>query len=596
MINLYRKDETNFRHNQFVLNECKSCDVTEEINAAYEVNLEYPFNDSKDITKELVNEAIIKIPSYDERENQLFVIRRAKPNLENNTVTCYAQAISFAKLDNNVVLDVNAVGVTRKQAMQQILSGTINNHKFVVGNKDTNITAKDISIVRLSVLSALKGEKDSILSTYGGELIPNNFTVDFVDQRGNDNGIVVSYAKNITGAELTLEDIDKITEIIPVGSNGLMLPEKSIKSDNFSIINPFTRVIEFNDIGVVEPEYEDKGNCTNSDKVVTQDQAYELLRQACRDKFNIEKVNETKFNLTLNFVELADYIDFEGNDYAEVINKRVAIGDTIKVNIKPLEIELKGRIYKLTRDAITGRLKSAEIGYKKSTIMNTINKNDKKIQETNKKIDDTKNELKEDINESNQKTSDLEVKMEKSDTDILFEVKNNKEATDTAIQLMDGKIEERVTTDTFQSYKEQTADTISQKVSKGSQFGSELIEHFNEIVATVRDGTDHSVILNSDGLAVKNGAFTIYDSSGNIIFRINTDGSVGIKDLDMMVSASSGRNYKFYNTLADMPEIYIGSGNELKIASDGRFTCKSDCFYINDGYTLEEYIKHVMGS
>lgn len=569
MINLYRKNEVNFKHNQFVLNECKTCDITEEINSTYEITLEYPLNDSKDIAKEFVNEAFVKVPSYDDREPQLFVIRRAKPNIENNIVNCYAQAISFAKLDNNVVLDVNVVGKTRKQATQQLLSGTINQHRFIVGNNDTNATTKDIRVLRYSALTALKGDKNSILTTYGGELIPNNFTIDFVDQRGKDNGITVSYAKNITGAELTLEDIEKITEIIPVGSNDLMLPEKSVKAYNFDSNNPFTKVIEFNDIAVVDAEYDENGNCTNSDKVCTQEQAYELLRQACRDKFNIEKVNEVKFNLTLNFIELADCIDFEGNDYSEIQSKRVAIGDTIKVNIKPLNVNLKGRIYKITRDAITGRLKSAEIGYKKSNIISTINQAKQNIAATNKKVDITKKELKEDINK---KTSDLETKMEKSDSDILLEVRNNKRDTDTkievadanillevrnnksntdtAIQLLDGEIDQRVTigefgtyrtqtaaeisekvtNSVFSSYRSETANKIDQKVSRGNDFYTQIEESSDAIIETIHGATENKMILNSNGLRVVRGGFVFEDNNGDEILKAYASGGIQIGD------------------------------------------------------------------
>lgn len=564
MINLYRKNEINFKHNKFVLTECKFCDITEEINSIYELNLEYISNDSKDISKELINETFIKVPSYDDREPQLFVIRRAKPNLENGVVTCYAQAIGIAKLDNNVVLDTNIENKTRKQAVQQILSNTINPHKFIVGNKDTNLSTNNIRIVRYSALDAIKGDKDNtVLNRYGGELVLDNYTLDFVDQRGNDNGITVSYAKNITGAELTLEDIDKITEIIPVGADGLLIPEKSVKASNFDINNPFTRIIEFSDIGVVEAEYDENNSCTNTNEVCTQEQAYEKLRQACLNKYNVDHVNEVSFNLTLNFIELSDCINFEGNDYSEIQNKRVAIGDTIKVNINPLNIDLKGRIYKLTRDAITGRLKSAEIGYKKANIATTINKANKEIDNTKKKVDDTKAELKDNIKEANEKTSNLKVVMEKKDSEIELSVANEAKNRATAIEVMDGKIEERVTQDEFGTYKTQTATEISQKVSSGSAFSSEMKQNVSAFQFLFKGASGGKTEIDSGGVTVYQGGVQIKDNSGNTIMHIDSDGTIVCDTIgvDNLVLHDIEKGGSFYNSVANMEELYFRKAN-----------------------------------
>lgn len=512
MINLYKKDETNFKHNAYVLNESISCDVTEEINSIYELNMEFPLNDSKNISSLIVPQNIIKVPSDDDREPQLFVIRRTKPNIENNIISCYAQAIGISKLENNPVLSVNIENKNRKQAIQQILTNSFNPHKFILGNKDVNSNLNSLSITNYSIITALIGDKDNtIKNIYGGEIIFDNFTIDFVDSRGRDNRISVTYAKNVTGAELTMEDIDLITEIIPLGANNLMLPEKSVRATNFDINNPFTKIIEFSDIAIVEAEYDENGNCTNIDKVVTQEQAFELLRQSCNNKFIIEKVNEVNFNLTLNFIELLDYIDFDGNDYSQIQIKRVAIGDVVNVNIKPLNITLKGRISKLTRDKITGRLKSAEIGYKKDNIATTINKTNTKIQNTNKKVDDTKKELKEDIQKANDNTNDLKVNMEARADSIELSVSNLAKNTAASIDVLEGEIESKVSENEFSSLIEQNATSI---------------------VETIHGATDNKTTLDDKGLTITGGGFTFEDGSGNKLIQAITSGGMRLGDVD----------------------------------------------------------------
>lgn len=566
MINLYGKNETNFKHNKYVLNEAIKCEITEEINSSYDINMEYPLHDSKNLSSLFVPGEIVKVPSWDDREPQLFVIRRFKPSL-NNSINVYAQHIFFAKMDRNVVLDTNIQGKTRKQALQQIFNNTINTHKFNTGNKDKSTDTNNLRIVRYSVLDALVGSKDNtIKNRYGGELVLDNFTVDFVNKRGKDTGIKVTYAKNITGAEATFEDIDLITEIIPVGSNGLMLPEKSIKASNFDDNNPYTRVIEFSNIGVVEAQKDNDGNITNEDEMCTEQQAIEKLRKACLDKFNIEHVNEINFNLNLNFIELCDCINFEGNDYSD-INSRVAIGDTIYVNIKPFGIIQKGRIFKLTRDAITGRLISCEIGYKCGNLADTVNK-------TNNKIEETKDEL---IKEN----SNLKVTMEKRADKIELSVKNEADARETAIEILDGKIEERVTEDDFSTYREQTAKKISEKVSEGN-FSTLVEKNAKSVLIAIRDETEMNVIFDKEGQTIKNGALIVKDSSGNTIMRFNKDGSAGVQDLQIN---DTDKGSAFHRTLMNMPHL------DCKNLCPELLVLKSyKNIYIGDGYNLNDYI------
>jgi phage minor structural protein len=159
MINLYEKSEKNFKHNAYILNEASKAVVEEEINGSFELDFSYPLNDSKDLSRMLVTGSIIKVPTWDKRENQLFVIRRAKPSIDNLNVEVYAQHILISKLDNDVILDTNIVSKTRKQAIEQILNNTLNKHNFTAGSKDSNTDINNLRIVRYSPLEALIGEK-----------------------------------------------------------------------------------------------------------------------------------------------------------------------------------------------------------------------------------------------------------------------------------------------------------------------------------------------------------------------------------------------------------------------------------------------------
>lgn len=571
MIRLYEKNEVNAKHNKRVLSECTKAEVTDEINYSYELDFEYPVEDTKSLSSYLIPGNIILAPSGDDRQDQYYVIRRVNPTLDNKSISVYAQHVFFAKMDGNVVLDTFVQDKTRKDALHQILNNTLNKHNFTVGDKDTNRSTNNLRVVRYSVLESLIGSKDNnIENRYGGELFLDNYKVNFVDRRGKDKNINVSYAKNITGATMTLEDLDLITEIVPVGSDGLMLPEKSVRASNFDINNPYTRIIEFSDIGVVEAETDDEGNVTNADEVCTKDQAYEKLRQACLDKFNKEHINEVSFNLELSFVELCDCISFDGNDYSEIFkDQRIYTGDTININIKPFGITQKGRVYKVVRDVLTGRLVSCEIGYKKDNIADTINK-------TNDKIADTKEELSEDIEDAKEEAADatnnLKLVMEKRDNEIELSVTNETEARVASYKVLDGKIEERVKEDDFEYFRSVTAKEFSQKISRGNDFSSEMKQNVDAFKFLFKGASDGETTIDSNGITVKCGGFKVVNSSGKTVMEFNSEGQCIAKYMSAtdLNCVNTGKNSAFYHMLYNMDETSFNKLNATKLYISGQ--------------------------
>ena len=53
-IKLFTKGETNFNHNGKILNEATSCFVTESLDGIFDLDLEYPLNDKKQLSGDLV--------------------------------------------------------------------------------------------------------------------------------------------------------------------------------------------------------------------------------------------------------------------------------------------------------------------------------------------------------------------------------------------------------------------------------------------------------------------------------------------------------------------------------------------------------------
>lgn len=127
---------------------------------------------------------------------------------------------------------------------------------------------------------------------------------------------------------------------------------------------------------------------------------------------------------------------------------------------------------------------------------------------------------------------------------------------------------------------------IESKVSEGEMWSS-IEESPNRITQTIYDGTEHKCEFTSDGLAVYNGAFTVLDKRGNIVFRFNTSGTAGITSLEIK---DTSKGSPFYNTLMNMNEISCG---EIK---PNRLTLRHGDFYIDNGYDLKDYIEKILSS
>lgn len=345
LISLYLSKETDFGHNgEVILSDCKSAPITEKINGQYELELEYPL-DKRGKWQYLLEGNIIKA------DGQLFRIYHKVKNL--NSIKINARHIFYDLLDN-LLEDVRPTGTTGYGALEWILTHTQYSHPFIsvgdVGGNDTRY------FVRKNVVEAIMGS-DGIINNWGGELVRDNFTIKLLVARGLDRGVLVAYGKNIQGIEETL-DIDGIcTRLMPIGKDGLLLSEKYIESpyiNNFP--HPKIKVVELNDC-----------------------ETEETLRAAAISYMANNKIDIPQFNYKIDFIELSKTEEYK--NYA--VLERVYLGDTVTIKHSKLNINLKAKVIKITKNVLTNRIEKIELGSFKPNIATSINNS---IQEVKKDI------------------------------------------------------------------------------------------------------------------------------------------------------------------------------------------------------------------
>ena len=335
IISVYDSKTVDFDNNGLVvLSDCISCIVEEEINGIYEATIEYPL-DERGKWKYLLEDNIIKV------DGQLFRIYHKVKTLTSMKVN--ARHIYYDLLDN-FLEDVRPTNLSGASALNYILANTQYAHSFTsmgdVGGLNTKY------FVRKNVIEAIMG-KDGIIDTWGGELVRNNFAIQLLGARGLDRGVLVAYGKNVQGIEETLDMDGVCTRLMPIGKDGLLLTEKYIDSpyiNNFA--HPKIKVIELSD-------YETEAT----------------LRAAAISYMANNKIDIPQFNYKIDFLELSKTEEYK--NYA--VLERVFLGDTVTIKHSKLNIDLKAKVIKTTKNILSGRIEKIELGSFKPSLATAIN-------------------------------------------------------------------------------------------------------------------------------------------------------------------------------------------------------------------------------
>lgn len=363
MITLYDAKCTDFNNNGLlVLSDVLSCPVTEELNGTYECTLEYPI-DERGKWQYLLEGNIIKT------DGQLFRISRKVKTL--TSIKTNARHIFYDLLDN-LLEDVRPTDLSGSAALDWILNRTQYPHSFAsisdVGGSGTRY------FIRQNPVEAIMGT-DGIIETWGGELVRDNYTIKLLQARGLDRGVLIAYGKNIQGIEETLDTDGVCTRMMPLGKDALMLPEKYIDSpyiNNYP--HPKIKTLDFPDIGI------------DGEQGITEEMAIEQLRAAATIYMQNGKIDVPTFNYKINFLELSKTEEYKNYKVLE----SVYLGDTVTIKHAKLNINLKSKVIKTTKNVLTGRLEIVELGSFKPNIASSINNS---IQAVKTEIVSTKSSL-----------------------------------------------------------------------------------------------------------------------------------------------------------------------------------------------------------
>lgn len=361
MIKVWDSTEKIFNGNKYVLNESTKAEVTEVVNGEFSLDLEYPLQDTKKLSRQLLRGNIITCPVSDGRADQQFRIRKAEKTSSN--VIVYAQSKLAADLTSNRIKPMTIIGKTRRQAIDIILKSALDGHSFYVGNLDNNNNTNVIlEIKEGSVLNALIGSENSVLSEYGGEFVINNNEFNIIDSRGSKNNFTIAYGKNISSIKETIDDTDLATVLIPK-SGDYRLPEYYVQSPK---VNNYEKKY-FKEVDMKFNIWDGKDEKGNDQ--ITETEAYTLMRVTCNNMFLVDKIDQVAFNYDVDLVCLRKTEEYKNYNILE----KCYLGDTVKIKHKLLNLDLEGRVNKTVYNALLDKYLKVEIGFSKQDITDVIN-------------------------------------------------------------------------------------------------------------------------------------------------------------------------------------------------------------------------------
>lgn len=359
---LYEIGTTDFTKNGLgYLNNVLSAKVTEALNGEYSLVFDYPLNET--LSNELIEERIVKCKVSD-GTNQCFIIKNVVKTYDKMTITC---SHLFYLLLTDLAEDIYPQNLSPKPFLDWILARA--NYQLPFTTTSDVTVQKTGRYVRKNLVDVILGNaNNSMVNLFGIEIKRNNWNIGLNSRIGADRGEKLIYGKNITGINLTIDTNELYTRIMPIGFDGLLLPEKYIDADNINDYPyPKIGIVEFSNI---------KYDVDDPNAYHDIDDAYDALRDAVDELYD-NHVNEPKINVKVNWLELS-----KTEEYKQYSNlERVELGDTIHAQIFGLDYET--RVIKTIYNPLTDRIEQFEIGTFQPSYATQMNKYEFELQKIN---------------------------------------------------------------------------------------------------------------------------------------------------------------------------------------------------------------------
>ena len=342
---LWESTETDFLTNGLGrLSDAISCNVVEERNGIYELQMDYPV-DGILYDEVKVGRLISAIPADGKSPEPFEIYKITKPL--NGVITIYGEHLSY-RLNRIPVLPYSATNCAL--ALQGLKTNAAEPCPFDFYT-DKLLDGEWVNRTPASIREKLGGTEGSILERFQGEFEFNTWDVHLWTHRGNDNGVVIRYGKNLTDLEQEETIENTINGVLGYWANEDSVIYAPIQySPNVSLFaHHRTAVIDFSDRFEEEPTVQE-------------------LTDEVQDYITRNNIGTPSVNLSVKFIAL-----WQTEEYKNLTSiERLNLCDTVTVIFEKLGVQAEAEVIKTDYDVLLERYNEIEVGDPQITLGDTI--------------------------------------------------------------------------------------------------------------------------------------------------------------------------------------------------------------------------------
>lgn len=342
IITIYDKFSTDFTNLGLGTLLPFQCNITEELNGMYELELIHNYDSLKKYNL-LENERIILANTPNGR--QPFRIYRVVPTMESITVN--ARHIFYDLLDNYIT------NLSISGSANEVLQSIINRLAYSTNFKfETNIKkSRSIILDKESPISAFlntDNDKPKFIQSFGGEILRDNFNIKILENIGEDKGYTIRYGKNLLGLTVDEDYSNVVTRVYAYGKDNINVVVDSENINNY--LYPKIVAQEFGDI-------EDTSN----------------LRTKARDF--LKTADKPTVNIDVNFVLLSKTEEYKEFQFLEDIK----LGDILTIYNQKMNFSKKAKVISYVYNAISDSYINVVLGDFLNILTDSISSNNNSL-------------------------------------------------------------------------------------------------------------------------------------------------------------------------------------------------------------------------
>ena len=527
------------------LSDTISCVVTEERNGVFE--LEMVIATTTPYYEEIKEGMLIVAKPNHTQDPQAFEIYEITRPI-NQRVTIRAHHISY-RLSFIPVEPFSCTGIT--DTLNGLISHSMETNPFTFTTTITNEQSTYNQTAPASLRSRLGGTEGSVLDVFGGEYLWDNFNVNLLLHRGQNNGVQLRVAKNISALEQNTNFENVVTGALPYWANedGTINLYGDIQYNANADDYAYKRTVLLD----LSEEFEDTPSITQ-------------LNTAAQQYVNRNNLGIVNTNIKLSFVDLADTDEYEGSPL-----ERVNLCDTVSVIYNPLSITFQAKAIRLTYDVLAERTLEVEIGDARSTITKTISDLvgdvssvvtvGKKLVSVTQRIDREVGEITQTVAEVQEDVGDINNSLDGVNTQITTINNNVSTIQQTAQSIQTQVTQTQTTLENDYATKDQLSSSVSSLSSTIQQTASDITITISDVQETVNSQGSQITTLEtyigatSRGLEIGrntddvkavlgNNELAFYDKGNTKLAWLNSDEGLGATGLSIGNATTANQRWR----------------------------------------------------